>query len=383
VITRELTFAPGDPLSLPKLLESRRKLSRLTLFSRLSMDPLLEEIPGERDVLIQVTESKPKALNFGLGYSSEEQLRGFAEFIHNNIDGMHRQFRLRAQASFREQTYLMNFREPRLFGTLISSTVGFSRGEEERTSFSVRRHSAQLGFERPFAEYYRIFLTYSFDLENLFNVKPDAVISEVDRGPLTIASALGTLQRDTRDTLVDPHTGSLHRLTFEVADLLLGSEVSFVKITGSTHWFFPLPGETVGAISVRGGIAEAFGAAGDVPISRRFFLGGSTTVRGYDFERLGPTGADGTPTGGDVFVLANLEWRVPLYKGLGVVLFTDVGNVFRAIDNFTPGQIKGSLGLGLRYNTPIGPIRLDYGRKVSPEEHEASGRFHFSVGHPF
>lgn len=383
VITRELTFAPGNPLSRTKLFESRRKLSRLALFSRISMDPLLEEVPGERDVLIQLTERKPKALNFGFGYSSEEQLRGFVEFVHSNIDGMHRQFRLRAQASFREQTYLMNFREPRLFGTLVSSTLGLSRTEEERESFSVRRDSTQLGFERPFGEYYRAFLTYSFDIERLFDVEPGAMISEVDRGRLTIASILGTIQRDTRDRIIDPHSGSLQRLTVEVADLLLGSEVSFVKITGATHWFFPLFWETVGAISLRGGVADAFGAAGEVPISRRFFLGGSTTVRGYNFERLGPAGPDGTPTGGDVFVIANLEWRVPLYKGFGIVLFTDIGNVFRAIDNFVPGQIKGSAGLGLRYNTPIGPIRLDYGRKLAPEEHEASGRFHFSVGHPF
>ena len=383
VITRELTFAPGEPLSRPKLFESRRKLSRLALFSRIAMDPRLEEVPGERDVLIQLTERKPKALNFGIGYSSEEQVRGFVEFLHSNIDGMHRQFRLRAQASFREQTYLMSFREPRLFGTLVSSTLGLSRAEEERGSFSVRRDTAHLGFERPLGEHYRAFLTYSLDVEHLFDVEPGAIISEVDRGRLTIASILGTLQRDTRDRIVDPHSGSLQRLTVEVADLLLGSEVSFVKLTGATHWFFPLLWETVGAVSLRGGVAQAFGSAGEVPISRRFFLGGSTTVRGYDFERIGPAGPDGTPTGGDVFVVTNLEWRVPLYKGFGIVLFTDIGNVFRAIDNFVPGHIKGSAGLGLRYNTPIGPIRLDYGRKLAPAEREASGRFHFSVGHPF
>jgi outer membrane translocation and assembly module TamA len=117
-------------------------------------------------------------------------------------------------------------------------------------------------------------------------------------------------------------------------------------------------------VSLQGGIANAFGSTGEVPISRRFFLGGSTAIRGYDFEHVGPTGRDGTPTGGDVFVLANLEWRVQVYKGLGVVLFTDFGNVFRAIDDLTPGQIKGSVGLGLRYRTLI-------------------GRFHFSIGQAF
>jgi outer membrane protein insertion porin family len=323
------------------------------------------------------------SLDVGAGYGSEDKLRGFVQLTHNNIAGLHRQFRARIQASFREQIYLANVREPRLFGTEVGSTVGLSRTEEHREVFSVRRVSSQLGFEYPFWDSYRAFLTYSFDLEKLFDVDSQAQISEVDTGRVNIASILGTFQRDTRDSLVDPHSGSLQRLSFEVADLILGSEVNFLKLIGTTQWILPLVWQTVGAVSLQGGIADAFGATGEVPISRRFFLGGSTTIRGYDFEHVGPTGRDGTPTGGDVFLLANLEWRVPVYKGLGVVLFTDLGNVFRAIDDLTPGQIKGSVGLGLRYRTPIGPIRLDYGHKLEPERGEASGRFHFSIGQAF
>jgi outer membrane protein insertion porin family len=334
-------------------------------------------------VVIALTERQPKTLNFGVGYGSEDRLRGFVEYIHNNIAGMHRQFRVRAQASFLEQKYLMNFREPRLFGTLTSATTGLSQADEEHQSFDVQRTSVQVGFERRLWEQVRGFLTYSFDIERLSDVDDAAELGEFDRGRHNIASFLGTLQRDTRDNLVDPRTGSLQRLSFEVADLLLGSEASYFKINGAAQWFFPLLWQTVGAASLQGGIAEAFGATGEVPISRRFFLGGSTTMRGYDFERVGPTGADGTPTGGDLFVLANLEWRVPLYKGFGAVLFSDIGNVFRAINDFAPRQIKSSVGLGLRYRTPIGPIRLDYGRKLDPQENEASGRFHFSIGQAF
>jgi outer membrane protein insertion porin family len=383
IITRELTFRSGDPLSLSKLIESRRKLSQLSLFSRIAMDPQLEEITGEEDVVVALTERKPKAFNFGLGYGSEDKLRGFVEYTHNNIAGMHRQFRVRAQASFLEQRYLMNFREPRLFGTLTSATTGLSQGEEEHVSFDVRRTSAQMGFERVLWEQVRGFLTYSFDIERLSDVDSEAELGEFDHGTHNIASFLGILQRDTRDKIIEPHRGSLQRLSFEVADLLLGSEANYFKIIGASQWFFPLPWETVGAISAQGGIADAFGTTGEVPISRRFFLGGSTTLRGYDYERVGPTGPDGTPTGGDLFVLANLEWRVPVYRGFGVVLFSDVGNVFRAVNDFQSGQIKGSVGLGVRYHTPIGPIRLDYGYKLDPQGNEASGRFHFSIGQAF
>jgi len=209
VIARELLFRSGDPLSLTQLLASRRKLSRLSLFSRISMDPRFADVAGEEDVLVQVVERKSMALNLGAGYGSEDKLRGFVEFSHHNINGMHRQFRARAQASFREQIYLVNFREPRLFSTLVSSTVGLSRAEERRQSFDVRRTSAQLGFEYPFADRSRAFLTYSFDLERLFAVDQDAILSEVDRGRLNVASILATLQRDTRDNIVDARSGSL------------------------------------------------------------------------------------------------------------------------------------------------------------------------------
>ena len=182
VITRELTFRAGDPLSVSKLLESRRKLSQLSLFSRISMDPQLEDLPGEQDVVVALNERTPKALNFGLGYGSEDKLRGFVEYTHRNIAGMHRQFRVRAQASFREQKYLMNFREPRLFGTLTSATMGLSQADEEHESFDVRRTSVQVGFEQPLWEHVRGFLTYSFDIERLSDVDSGADLGGFDSG---------------------------------------------------------------------------------------------------------------------------------------------------------------------------------------------------------
>jgi Omp85 superfamily domain len=130
-------------------------------------------------------------------------------------------------------------------------------------------------------------------------VAAGAELGEFDSGRHHIATLLGTLQRDTRDKIVDARSGSLQRLSFEVADFLLGSEASYFTIIGATQWFLPLAWKTVGAVSLQGGIAEAFASTSEVPISRRFFLGGSTTIRGYDYERVGPTAPDGTPTGFD------------------------------------------------------------------------------------
>jgi len=115
----------------------------------------------------------------------------------------------------------------------------------------------------------------------------------------------------------------------------------------------------------------------------RFFLGGRTTVRGYEQDTLGPKGSDGNPTGGNVFLMENLEARLSLSKSLGLVAFLDGGNVWMKISDINPEDIKFTTGLGLRYNTPVGPLRVDYGYKLQREKGESAGEVHFSIGHAF
>ena len=119
-----------------------------------------------------------------------------------------------------------------------------------------------------------------------------------------------------------------------------------------------------------------------LPDYERFFLGGSTTVRGYIHDSLGPKGEDGTPTGGNMFYLGNFELRTFIRKGFGLVAFLDSGNVWKTAQD-TESDIKFTVGAGLRYNTPVGPVRLDYGHKLDKEDDESRGEVHFSIGHAF
>ena len=137
------------------------------------------------------------------------------------------------------------------------------------------------------------------------------------------------------------------------------------------------------AASLRGGIAQGYLKTDELPIVERFFLGGRTTVRGYEQDTLGPKGSDGNPTGGNVFLMENLEIRTSLGKGLGIVAFLDGGNVWLKVADIKPLDFKFTTGLGLRYNTPVGPIRVDYGHKLQREKGESSGELHFSIGHAF
>jgi len=133
---------------------------------------------------------------------------------------------------------------------------------------------------------------------------------------------------------------------------------------------------------LKGGFALGYGDTRELPVVERYFLGGRNSVRGFPQDELGPKGTDGTPTGGNAFVLTNVELRTSLGKGIGLVFFFDSGNVWRTIGDIDL-SMRYTAGLGLRYSTPIGPIRIDYGYKLDRREGESSGEIHFSIGQAF
>jgi outer membrane protein insertion porin family len=135
--------------------------------------------------------------------------------------------------------------------------------------------------------------------------------------------------------------------------------------------------------SLKGGFAQGYLRTNELPIVERFFLGGRSTVRGYDQDMLGPKGKDGNPIGGNVFLMESVELRSSLGKGIGLVAFLDGGNVWLDIKDVNPSDIKFTTGLGIRYKTPVGPLRIDYGIKLQKEKGESSGEIHFSIGHAF
>src|SRR5208283_4160514 len=137
------------------------------------------------------------------------------------------------------------------------------------------------------------------------------------------------------------------------------------------------------AISLRGGAAQGYGDTSELPLVERFFLGGRTTVRGYDQDTLGPKGVNSTPLGGNAFVMGNFEFRTDVGHGFGVVNFVDTGNVWEKIQDINIAQLRFTTGLGLRYKTPVGPLSIDYGVKLSREKGESLGALHFSIGHAF
>jgi outer membrane protein assembly factor BamA len=192
---------------------------------------------------------------------------------------------------------------------------------------------------------------------------------------------------DLRDNPFNPTKGSLHGVSVKEAMKTLGSEADFTKATVQTSWYLPLGDRLLGALSARAGMAWPHWDTDEIPLNERFKLGGGNTVRGYLQDMVGPTSTDPVtgnlvPTGGDSMVLFNGELRINPSGGLGLVLFTDAGNVWTGRE-INLDDLRASYGAGIRFNTPVGPLRLDYGQKIHRRAGESPGQIHFSIGQAF
>jgi outer membrane translocation and assembly module TamA len=212
--------------------------------------------------------------------------------------------------------------------------------------------------------------------------------------------------RDSRNDVLDPERGTVTGVDVAVAPRFAGSEVGFTRmfVQGAVYRRLPGASRFVLAAAAKLGLAEGFerrveraGEPGvfdvvkDLPASERFFAGGDTTVRGFVLDQLGAADTlndQGFPTGGNALVVLNIELRAPYWKGLGAVAFFDAGNVFKRAGALNLGELRPAAGLGVRYRSPVGPLRIDVGFNLDRQELRSGVRergtvLHISIGQAF
>jgi outer membrane protein insertion porin family len=387
---REVIYREGQPYSFRLLSEERQRLYKLGLFT----DVEVETIDGEdnkKDVLIRVTEGNAGSVDFGFGYADYEKFRGFVGVSYSNLWGMNREGMLRVEVSSLQERLILQYNEPWFFGKrlpLRTILLYENRTELDPSTkdilYKLRRYSVTSGVEKKLSDTMKAELYYEFSLVRTTDVKPDVILTKEDTGTLAISGIKPSLIYDTRDNPIDPKKGILAGISIKLATFVFLSEVNFIKteVYGST--FHKISKRITLALSARGGVAYGLGSTEELPLVERFFLGGRSTVRGYAQDGLGPKGPDGTtPTGGNAYLMGNIEFRADIGRGFGLVPFFDMGNVWLSANDINPMKLKYTTGLGLRYNTPVGPLRVDYGVKLSRETGESRGEIHFSVGHAF
>lgn len=389
VIKRESEHHEGMPFDHGILARERQELYKSGLFTDVDME-VLDKYDHMRDILIYVNEGNAGAVEFGFGYADYERFRGFLDVSYRNLWGMNRQSSIRFELSSLDRRYILQYLEPWFLNKQIPFRV-FLLYEDRKevnidtreTRYRLTRYGATAGIEKKLSDTLKAELYYEFSNVDTFDVQPDVILSREDTETLAISALRPGLIYDTRDNPIDPKRGIFSGISLKCTSPILLSETNFLKLLFHGSVYHQIHKRFVFAISLRGGFAWGYHETEDLPIVERFFLGGRTTVRGYEQDTLGPKGSDGNPTGGNAFLLGNLEIRSSLGKGIGIVAFLDSGNVWQKAQSMELGSLKYTTGLGLRYNTPVGPIRIDYGHKLQREKGESSGELHFSIGHAF
>ncbi|HLB01746.1 MAG TPA: outer membrane protein assembly factor BamA, partial [Nitrospiria bacterium] len=387
VILRELLIHPNDPYDEEKIRLSEHRLYRLGFLSEVRLTPISEEKGYIRDLILSVKERKAGALDFGFGYGEVERFRGFAEVSHRNLFGTGRRLSLRSELSKIEQKYTLNYKEPWFLSLAMDARAGLVYQVEELEVFDRRTTGASVGLDKSFSERTKGSVQYQFEQNKCEDIQVAAQLTSEDLQRITVGSFSPSLIRDSRDDPFNPTSGSVNGIIIKDGAKILGSEVQFVKMTLQSSWYRSMSKWLVLAISGRAGVAQKFGETEVLHCSERFFLGGRSTIRGYARDTVGVLGQTLTPelipTGGNTMLLLNSELRFMPLKWLGIVLFMDGGNVWREYPDVKLSELKYSSGAGLRYNTPIGPLRLDWGYKLNREIGEGPSEWHFTLGHTF
>ena len=387
IILREIMIQTGDPYDDEKILESQKRLNKTGLFSGILFDPIRHaDHPATQDMNLTVVEQPSLTLEFGPGYGDREGARGFLEVGHRNLFGTGRKIFTRAIVSEQERQYSLNYKEHHTTPRDMDFTFGGTYFRIPRKSFNEKALVGTLGGEIQLSSSWKSALFYQYEDKEISDVTPGVQLTAQDVGRLIIGSINPSLLRDTRDNLLNPKSGSVFGVTLRTAAKRMGSEVQMIKITQQGNVFFSRNGKMTLALSARIGIAERFGETQVIPLSERFFLGGRSTVRGYAHQTLGIEGEtviNGQPTGGNAMLIFNEELRLHLSDRFGIVFFIDHGNVWRELSNLALHQLKSTSGIGIRYNTPVGPLRIDRGYKLDREGSESSGEYHFTLGHAF
>lgn len=415
VIRRQLTFRPGGPYRQSALQESQRKLYGPELFEFVNVEPVrTEDEPVEIPTRVTVTEGKHQKVNFGVGYGTEEKGRVQVDWRHVNFLGGARTAGVVARYSALDRGIRLNFKEPYFFSPRYSLALTGQSWHAAEPTFTLDTNGGRATITRQFRRgggpvlrsrpATSLSLTYANELER-YSIASEALLDLSFRDEL-IALGLdprtgtgkGTRSaisldggRNTTNNLLDAKKGYVASAHLEQAGKWLGGTYDYYELTTEGRYFKSL-GPIVAAVQARVGSIDAFGEQeSGVPFFKRYFLGGATNLRGWGRFEVSPLSGGGLPLGGGSFLNFSTELRAPVWGSLGAVLFLDGGNVWTKPWDLNVNDLRYDVGPGLRYQTPIGPIRADIGYQLNPipgllvngEPQPRRFRFHFSVGQAF
>ncbi|MGI9535208.1 MAG: outer membrane protein assembly factor BamA [Thermodesulfobacteriota bacterium] len=383
LIRREVIFNSDDIYSLEKVNESQTRIFQLGYFRSVIIDQIYDDDELKVDTVVKVAERKLGSVRFGVGFGTEDKVRGQIGWTQRNFFGGGRNLNILAKASFITQLIQASISQPYVAGR-DSELIGLlNLQRDDLPSYEGTSVTSSLGLNKRLARRLRA--------DGAFNVIYSRISSQATRTPIEasqenvfLTTFSGGLNFNTTDNLFDPTKGIYVDERVEAAFKAFGSQVNYLSSLIDIRGYKSVS-KFVFAKRFLLGMIYPFGSTGefDVPIFKRFFAGGSNSMRGFPFQKLGPLNENEDPLGGNSLILGNLEMRFPLYKELGGVVFLDYGNVYSDSFDYSLDQLRYAIGTGFRYNTIIGPLRLDFGYALNPNPVLNRFQVFLSVGQAF
>jgi outer membrane protein insertion porin family len=393
IILRELRIQEKDWAYADKILETKRNLEKLGIFSEVKLEEIAVSEDAE-NLVINLREGERNYISLGVGletknapqnteiWKNELSPRGTVEFIRSNIFGSASQISFVTQFSLKEKRGAVSWEQPYLFGFSVQTALNAWLEREERVSYGYDQRGASFTGIKSLGRGWVSLTTLRWASTSLYFLEIEE--SEVDRQhfPFSTTSLSESLIWDRRDDTFNPESGSFMSFVAEWAYPLFNVESDYLKSFVKYQQFFPVFTRMNFSVTARFGLGM-----GRMPIHERFFGGGSNSFRGRSFDRLGPLDPNSQmPIGGKALLIANFELRFPLFSSLpnlSGAVFYDKGNIFYRRSDFRLGRLEDALGLGIRYRTPLGPVRLDFGWNLSPPQGRAQPLVFITIGNIF
>jgi len=381
ILRRELPLHEGELFTLQAKERARQRLVNLGYFETVNVDTQPGSDKTKIIVNVVVVERATGIFSIGGGYSSVDSLVGTIDLAQRNFLGRGWEVAIRIRAGAVTQQGTISFTDPWLFDRPLSGGFDIYKSIRDYQDYTYDTTGLNLRLSHPFAEYWRWHTGYRLSQDIVKNLKANAPPDLQEQKGTTITSSIGgSLTRDSRDVVAAPSKGGQTAITLDFAGL--GGDSQFYKTTFLQTYFQPIWLGHILGTRFEAGYGEGWGGK-DLPIFERFYLGGPNTIRAFKFRSVSPVDSGGFKTGGTSEILANVEYIIPLPFGLRVAFFFDVGNVYGFGTPFDPTDLRYGPGAGIRWQSPFGPIRVDYGLNIDRRPGEGPGAFQFSVGSPF
>jgi len=380
VIRREMRLDEGDIFSKKLLKRSYQRIANLNYFESVELVP--QPRPEEKliDIGIKVKEKLTGMLTLGGGYSSIDKFMFTAEISQANLFGRGLRLRFKADFSSIRTNYNLSLTDPWFMDKPISASIGLHNELFKYPDYSKKSTGGSLGFGRELSEYVGGNIIYNYERVDIFDVADSAssIIKE-QVGEKVTSSISPSIWRDSRDNFLDPTEGSKNAVYTTYAGL--GGDNYFIKTLADSLWYFPVMWDTTFSLRGRAGFATGFNGK-ELPLYERFYVGGINTVRGLGFGEGGPRDEVGEKIGGNKELIFNAEYIIPIEKNLRLkgVLFFDAGRAFDDSESIDIGSLRTTVGVGIRWMSPLGPIRLEWGYNLAPKFDEDNNRIEFTMG---